>query len=832
MFYQKSIKTVLHEIKTSSTAGLSPQEISTRLKLYWANELKQEKNFTALKIFFSQFTDPIVIVLIWATLLSFFLKEFTDAYIIAAILVLNALLGFFQEYRAEKSIQMLKKLSSPTVKVVRHWSQHIIPANQLVPGDVILLEAGDKVCADIRIIESFVLSADESILTWESVSVSKNSNIITWNVPLGERYNMLFSGTIITTGKGTGIVTETWMHTELGKIADMVQNTEDGTTPLQKKLKKLGIQLWIIILIVCGIIFVIGIFRNLDLFEILFTSISLAVSAIPEGLPAVVTITLALGVQTMYKKNVLVRKMKAIETLWSTTVICSDKTGTLTQNKMTVTDIFVHDTELKLLFEIASNCNNAVLPNIWDPTEIALLDVSIKGGVKGGQKKIGEIPFDSATKFMITHHKIPGTTNWDHIEYLKWSPEVVLEMCTHIHAHNKVTKLTTQEKKTLLEKNTEMASKALRVLWFAYKTTTKDFVFVWLMGMIDPPREEVYEALVTCQKAGIRVIMITWDQKDTARAIAKQVGIHWEIMEGKDIDQVEDRDRAIEHVNIYCRVNPEDKVKILTELQARWEIVAMTWDGVNDAPAIKKADIWISMSRKGSDVAREAADMVLVDDNFASIVHAIHYGRIMYDNIKKFVKYMLSVNFVEILVIMGTVFAGLPLAMLPIQILWINLVTDSLPAIALWLDPWEQGIMQRKPRNKNEHILSHSLIFLLIISSIEFIVLFVLFWKWQNVDLEKARTLVITTSIVFQFFVSFSVRSTRLNIWQLKTNRYLLGSILLAILLHLILMYSPLQTWFSFVPLDGMDRLMVIGLGSIGFLLYEGWKLLRRQGDD
>ena len=855
MFYQKPIKSIFHELE-SRKEGLSPAEAKKKLAVYGLNELKQEKHFTILKIFFSQFTDPIVIVLICATLLSLFLKEFTDAYVIGAIIILNALLGFFQEYRAERSIQMLSKLSSPTAKVLRNNIQQIIPANQLVPGDIILLESWDKVCADIRIIESFVLAADESILTWESVATTKNAKDIVWTIPLGERHNMLFSWTTITTGKATGIVTATGMQTELGKIATMVQNTDDGATPLQKKLKTLGIQLWIIILIICVIIFVVGTLRHIPRLEMLLTSISLAVSAIPEWLPAVVTITLALGVQTMYKKNVLVRKMKAIETLGSTTVICSDKTGTLTQNQMTVTDMFVNDhhvkahhieerwyfslnddlssdkdkinhEELKLLFDIASNCNNAVLPNIWDPTEIALLDVSMHGNVHGGKKKIGEVPFDSETKFMITQH--PGTATWaNHIEYLKWSPEIVLNMCTHIHIHDKIIKLTPAEKKKLLEKNTEMASKALRVLWFAYKTYTKDFVFVGLMGMIDPPRKEVYEALATCQKAWIRVVMITGDQKDTASAIAKEVGIHWEVMEGKDLDQLENRDQTIEHVNIFCRVNPEHKVRILAELQARGEIVAMTWDGVNDAPAIKKADIWISMSRKGTDVAREAADMVLVDDNFASIVNAVHYGRIMYDNIKKFVKYMLSVNFVEIFVIMGSVFLWLPLAMLPIQILRINLVTDSLPAIALGLDPGEQGVMQRKPRDKKEHILSHSLAFILVISLIEFVVLFSLFFQWQSVDLEKARTLVITTSIVFQFFVSFSVRSEKFNFWELKMNRYLLWSILLALVLHLLLLYSPASAWFKFSALSASDRLMVVGLGSIGFVLYEGKKYIKK----
>ncbi len=852
MFYQKPIKTVFHELQSSRTAGLSSDEVSKRLIAYGKNELKQEKHFTVLKIFLSQFTDPIVVVLIWATLLSFFVGEFIDARVIAAIVILNALLGFFQEYRAEKSIQMLSKLSSPTAKVIRNWTQQIIPATELIPGDIVLFESGDKVCADIRIIESFVLAADESILTWESVPVNKNAETITWTVQLGERYDMLFSGTTITTGKATGIVTETWMQTELWKIANMVQSTSENITPLQKKLKTLGIQLWIIILVICGILFLIGILRQMQWFEMLLTSISLAVSAIPEWLPAVVTIVLALWVQKMYKKNVLVRKLKAIETLGSTTVICTDKTWTLTQNQMTVTDIFVNDhdikahhtgdgwhfsinddlgpaklgkihhDELKLIFEIASNCNNAVLPNIGDPTELALLDVSSHGGVKGGQKKIWEIPFDSSTKFMITQHQ------W--IEYLKWSPEVVLNMCTHIHINDKIVELTDQEKEKLLAKNTTMASKALRVLWFAYKTETKDFVFVWLMWMIDPPREEVYEALATCQKAWIRVIMITGDQKETAAQIAKDIGIKGEIMEGKDLEWIENRDWAIEHVNIYCRVNPEHKVKILTELQARGEIVAMTGDGVNDAPAIKKADIGISMSRKWTDVAREAADMVLVDDNFASIVNAVHYGRAMYDNIKKFVRLLLSANFDEILVITITIFAWLPLPMLPVQILWLNLVTDSLPAIALGLDPAEKNIMLRKPRSKKEHILSGAWWFIIITTIISTIIsLFLFIWEYHANWIDKARTIVITVAIIFELFLVFTVRSDKYNIWELKTNRYVIGSVAVALWLHLLVMYTPLHIAFKFTPLSFINRLQIIGLSSRWFVFWEIVKIAKKR---
>jgi len=843
MFYQKPINTVFHELQ-SRIAGLSPNEVRKRLAEYGRNELKQEKQFTILKLFLYQFTDPIVIVLICATALSFAVGEYTDAWVIAAIVILNALLWFFQEYRAEKSIEMLSKLSSPTAKVIRNWKQQIISAVDLVPGDIVLFESGDKVCADIRIIECFGLAADESILTWESVAVNKKAEDITWTVQIWERYNMLFSGTIITTGNATWIVTETWIQTELWKIAKMVQSTPDAATPLQKKLKTLGIQMGVLVLIICGILLVIWLIRDMKRLEILMTSISLAVSAIPEWLPAVVTIVLALWVQKMYKKNVLVRKLKAIEALWSTTVICTDKTWTLTQNQMTVTDIFAnnHDIkahhtgdewyfsindkkinheELKLIFEIASNCNTAALPDMGDPTELALLDISLHGEVKGGKKKIGEIPFDSETKFMITQH--------EGIEYLKWSPEIVLNMCTHIHIHDKIVKLTNEEKQKLLAKNSTMASKTLRVLWFAYKTGTKDFVFVGLMWMIDPPRPEVYEALATCQKAWIRVIMITGDQKETATQIAEEIGIKGEIMEGKDLEWLENRDRAIEHVNIYCRVNPWDKVKILTELQARGEIVAMTWDGVNDAPAIKKADIWISMSKKWTDVAREAADMVLVDDNFASIVNAVHYGRVMYDNIKKFVRLLLSANFDEIFIITTTIIIWLPLPMIAVQILRLNLVTDSLPAIALGLDPAEKDIMLRKPRSKREHILTGAWWFIIITTIIATIIsLFLFIWEYHATGIDKARTIVITFDIIFELFLVFTVRSDKYNIWELKINRYIIGGVVLALWLHLLVMYTPLNTAFRFTPLSFINRMQIIGLSSLWFVFWEIMKIIKK----
>lgn len=834
MFYNQSHKEVLKQLD-SNIVWLTRKEARKRIEKYGINEITKVKKFDVIKIFFSQFLDPIVLILIFATILSFSLWENIDGIVIAAILVLNAILGFVQEYKAEKAIQLLSKLSSPHAKVMRDGKEYIISSKDLVPGDIVLFEAWDKISADVRLIEAVLFSVDESILTWESTSVKKSIDPLEGVIAIADQHNMIFSGTMVNTGRAKWVVIATWMDTQLGKIADLVQNTETTTTPLQHKLKKLWITLWIIIIAIVVIVFVFGWISWLDLFEMLFTSISLAVSAIPEWLPAVVTIVLALWVQKMYRKNVLVRKLKSIETLGSVTVICSDKTWTITKNQMTVTNIFINGKEVKveswklrgeeygILFDIASNCNDAVRPNIGDPTELALLEISHKAGIKWGKKRVWEVPFDSEKKYMITEHE------W--IQYLKWSTESVLELCQWYHKDGKVIPLTQKEKKEILEQNSHMASRALRVLGFAYQDTKhKWFVFVGLMWMIDPPRPEVAQALKLCQQAWIRVIMITWDHKDTALAIAHQVGIMWEAMEGKELDELNDFNLMIDKINIFARVNPEHKVKILQCLQKRWEIVSMTWDGINDAPALKRADVGVAMAIKGTDVARDSADIVLVDDNFASIVNAIEYGRIMYDNIKKFVKLLLSANFDEILVISIAILVGLPLPMLPVQILRINLMTDSMPAIALWMDPAEKNIMLRKPRPKKEHILSGSWWFIIAVSIIAAAVsLFLFIGEYHLVGIDKARTMVITAAIIFELFLVFTVRSDKYNIWELKRNKYVWWSVALALGLHLIVMYTPLSTAFKFTPLGIIDRLKLIWLGSLWFVFWEIVKLVKKH---
>lgn len=841
MFYNQSPEEVL-KVVSSNEKWLTHQEANKRLEKYGYNEINQEKKFSMFKIFFSQFTDPIVIVLIFATAISFILGENIDSIVIAAILVVNAILGFIQEYKAEKAIELLSKLSSPTSVVIRDNKRQIISSRELVPGDIVLLEIWDKISADIRLLETMMFTIDESSLTGESIPVNKDIEAIDGVVAIADQKNMVFSWTVVVSWRAMGVVVETGMNTQIGKIANVVQQTEETKTPLQHNLKKLGITLGSIVLIVVALVFMIGWIQGLNLFEIFFTSVSLAVGAIPEWLPAVVTIVLALGVQKMYKKNVLVRKLKSIETLWSVTVICSDKTWTITQNKMTVTDIYIDNKDIQVqeefyyagkkissqslsqLFQIASNCNNAVLPNIGDPTEIALLEVSKKGNIIADKKRIGEVPFDSEKKYMITHH--------EDVKYLKWSPEAVLELCKRYYLGGEVILLDNKKKQEILNKNSHMASQALRVLGFAYQDTEHDaFIFTGLMGMIDPPRPEVKNALALCQKAGIRVVMITWDHKETAVAIAKQIGIQGEVMEGKELDTLEDLQYTIDKVSIFARVNPEHKVRILEAFQKKGDIVAMTGDGINDAPALKKADVGVAMSLKGTDVAREASDIILVDDNFASIVNAIEYGRIMYDNIRKFVKLLLSANIPEVMIIFITIVLWAPLPMLPVQILRINLMTDSFPAIALGMDPGEKNIMTRKPRQKNEHILSHMWRFISIASVIVTVVALILYINANNVvGIAKARTLVITMIIIFELFLVFAVRSDKYNIWELKNNMSIWRSILIVLWLHILaIYYTPLAHAFKFVALGRWDRLVIVGLGSLGFVFFEIMKMLKKR---
>ena len=841
-YYNIDIKEAIKQKKTSLN-GLTDIEAKNRLLIFGENKLKETKRFQTLKIFFSQFHDPLIYILIAAVVISFIAKEFIDAYVITAILVLNAILGFIQEFKAEKSIELLKRLTALKTKVIRNGIIKQVPSLELVSGDIVLVEAGDKIPADLRLFEVNELKIDEASLTGESVPIKKTIEILKGKIELADQRNMLFSGTLVASGSGKGIVVETGMNTQLGRIATLVQGVEDIETPLQKKLKQLGKYLIVFTLIICAIIFLIGISSNVPIFEMLITAIALAVAVVPEGLPAVVTISLALSVKKLVKKNALIKKLKAVETLGSTTLIASDKTGTLTKNEMTVSKIFVNHalidvtgsgyndkgtflynnkkvdpSRFKLLLEIAASCNNAT-EEFGDPTEMALLFAAKKGKISRIERK-GEIPFDSDKKYMATIHK--------GVSYYKGAPEIILKMCSHLNLDGRERFITRTERDKIIQVNEDMAKQALRVLAMAYEKDNK-FVFVGLMGMIDPPREEVKESIQLCKAAGIKQVMITGDHPLTAKAIADQVGITGLVMAGAELDKLSDEQLrlAVKKYSIFARTTSEHKLRILTALQRNGEIVAMTGDGVNDAPAVKKADIGVAMAIKGTDVTRDAADMVLTDDNFASIVSAVRHGRVVYDNIKRFIKFLLGANLSEILLILLALIFSLPLPLLALQILWLNLVTDSLPALALGTTQSEEDVMKRKPRNPKESIFKDMKGFIITAGIIGAVVTLLIFLYAMN-DLSKARTLALTTIILFELFIAFSCESNK-PFKKIFSNKYLNLAVLASIILQVIVIYTPLRSAFKLVPLTFLDWITVLVLASIGFLIIEIKKLLDQR---
>ena len=852
MFYNKKEDELIKEFE-SSREGLKDIEARSRLKKYGFNEIKTKKRLNGLKIFLKQFTDPLVILLIVAVLISLLIENYIDGIIIGIILVLNAGLGFTQEFKAERSIELLKKLASPKSKVLRNNEIKIIKSRELVPGDVVVLESGDKVSADARIIEMSHFLVDESTLTGESVPIVKKIDVIDKEVVLADQKNMVFSGTLVTAGRALALVVSTGGKTELGRIAELVEKEDDGDTPLQIQLASFGKYLGVVIFAVVLLVLAVGIFRNLGFYEMFLTSLSLAISAIPEGLPAVITITLALGVKVMLKKNALIRRLKSVETLGSVTSICSDKTGTLTKNEMTVCELFVNNKIItvsgdgyklegnfyynkrlikpdpfKKLLEIGVSCNDASLNGVGEPTELALLISGAKAGIKSKLGRVDEEPFDSIKKYMVTVHEV----NKKKLDYMKGAPERIIELCGYIEIDNKVRKLTDKDREIILNTNSNMAKRSLRVLAMAYRDNEKG-IFVGLQGMRDPPRKEAKNAISMCKKAGIKVYMITGDNKNTALAIAKQVGIFGEAMEGKELGKLslEEMQKVVREVNIFARVDPEHKVKILDALQKNGEVVGMTGDGVNDAPALKKADVGIAMSIKGTDIARDASDVILLDDNFNSIVSAVKEGRIIYDNIKKFIKFLLSVNFSEIFVVLLALSIKLPLPFLPLQILWLNLITDSLPALALSKEKGDPDIMEKLPRKKEEHILKGISDYIIIGGFLAFIsMIIVFFYGLKGGNLEMTRTLVVTTSVFYQMFFVFSCRSDfSLKKIKFLSNKYLIGAVLLSILLHILVVYSPLSVFFGFTPL-GFKEIGIALLGGItGFIFFEVKKFIKNR---
>ncbi len=872
-WYQKSIAECLDKLDSNNSKGLSLGEVSKRQAEY-SNVLEQGPGLNPLKIFFNQFTDTMVLVLLGATVISGIVGDLADAITIMAIVIVNAVLGFVQEFRAERSLDEIKKLASPHATVLRAGIKSKILAQDLVPGDIVFVEAGDKVPADLRLLETFSLSIDEATLTGESIPVEKDAQIIyDHEVPIAEQKNLAFMGTAVTRGRAAALVVHTGMDTIMGQIAQMMKETEPDLTPLQMKLDQLGKILIVICLAVCTLVAVMGVLRGESVLTMLMAGISLAVAAIPEGLPAIVTVVLALGIQRMAKRNAIIRKLPAVETLGCTTVICSDKTGTLTQNKMTVIRIGSFDTTvdmestgyvgsgkflnkktdlaknkaLSLTIENAYHCNNATVndkgDNQGDPTEIALLIMAKKAGLKSEDKRVREIPFDSTRKKMSVVVKIKN----EYFVFVKGALDMLVDSCTSIIKQNKVVPLNKADKEHLFKTQEEWANDALRVLGFAYRKLSSHealhlsddlleshLTLTGICGMIDPPREGVESSVAECIGAGIVPVMITGDHPTTARAIANSIGISKgdRVITGIEIDTMSDQElyKGAISDRVFARVSPQHKNRIVNVLKAKNEVVAMTGDGVNDAPAVKSADIGIAMGITGTEVTKEASAMILADDDFSTIVKAVYEGRAIYDNIRKFIRYLLGCNIGEVLVMFLASLFGMPLPLLPIQILWVNLVTDGLPAMALGLEPPEPGIMDRKPRPKTEGIFARKLgwiimsrgLYIGVITLAAFTVGLVFTRLHGFDDYTVARTMALTTLVFCQLFYVFECRSERHSPFDLGffTNKFLLLAVLISVVMQLAVIYTPfLQNVFKTTPLEGWQWVIILIFAGGKFIL-------------
>jgi Ca2+-transporting ATPase len=874
-WHQKTFEDVIEELN-ASLKGISSEEAQKRLLEYGPNELKEKKKKTPLMMFLDQFRDFMILVLIAAAVISGFIGELTDTIAIIVIVVLNAVVGFIQEYRAEKAMAALKKMAAPSATVMRNGMPETISASELVPGDLVMLEAGKIVPADMRLIEAAHFKVEEAALTGESVPVEKNSNALhDEHLPMGDRKNMAYKGTFVTSGRGTGVIVTTGMSTELGRIAAMLQEEEEVKTPLQKRLATFGQKLAIAVLAICAIVLAIGIMRGEPPMLMLLTAISLAVAAIPEALPAVITISLALGAKKLITQHALIRKLPAVETLGSVTYICSDKTGTLTMNKMTVEEIYVDGKVLgvrdlgigvskevqvptpnpqSLLFRALALSNDAQ-PGadgsvIGDPTEIALYDMAKKHGfekkeLENNFARVAEIPFDSDRKCMTTFHKWPDGKI---ISFTKGATDVLIEKADNILTSEGLIPVDLQ---VMHRVNEKMAADGLRVLCIAMRkwdTLPEDMsveeverglTVLGLTGMMDPPREEAKEAVAMCRAAGIKPVMITGDHPITARVIAGRLGIIKDdskaIITGRELEKLslEEFEERVEHIRVYARVAPEQKLKIVKALQDKGQFVAMTGDGVNDAPALKRADIGVAMGITGTDVSKEAAHMILLDDNFATIVKAVREGRKIYDNIRKFIKYLLTTNSGEIWTLFLAPLVGLPIPLLPIHLLWINLVTDGLPALALSAEPAEGDVMSRSPRHPKESIFSHGLgahaiwVGLLMGG----IVLFVQSWSIRTGHAHW-QTMVFTVLCLTQLGHVLAIRSEKESLFKigLFSNKYLLGAVVLTFVLQMTTIYVPiLNPIFKTEPLTLPELAFTLALSSVVFIAVEIEKWVKRM---
>ncbi len=906
-WFNKSIEEVKEELKVG-TQGLSDEQVKEKREFYGLNELQAKKKKSLIVKFLEQFKDFMIIILIIAAVISgavgYYQGEgITDSIIILIVVIVNAIIGVAQESKAEKSLEALQKLSSHVTKVIRNGKVAVIPSKELVPGDIVILDTGDYVPADLRIIESANLKAQEASLTGESVPVDKNTDVINdEKIGLGDRTNMLFSSSLITYGRGKGIVVETGMNTEVGKIAGMINEVEETETPLQQKLNKLGKTLGIVAIVICVIIFIIGLLYGKEPIEMFMTAVSLAVAAIPEGLAAVSTIVLAIGVQRMVKKHAIVKKLPAVETLGSTTVICSDKTGTLTQNKMTVKKVFYNNKlvdlddididnlgdELEKLTYISMFCNDTKVLDgklTGDPTETALIDMGFKldfqPPILEKYERVKELPFDSDRKLMTTVHLFPNK----YMVYTKGGVDELLSRCNSYVINGNVNTDIDEYKKEIAKQNEEMAKNALRVLAMAYKeldheptdeemkTIESDLTYVGMVGMIDPPREEVKDAVEKCKTAGIKTVMITGDHKITAIAIAKALGIlenEDEAITGSELEEMSDEDliKNVRKYSVYARVSPEHKVRIVKAWQTNGEIVAMTGDGVNDAPALKTADIGCAMGIVGTDVSKEAADVILTDDNFATIVSSVEEGRRIYDNILKAIQFLLSSNVGEIIILFVAILmtpllskwfnidVNLITPLLPIHILWINLVTDSLPALALAVDPAEKDIMNRKPLKPKQGVFTKGMTFRVIYQGIMIGVLTLVAFiiglatpenelpvvniteangivrtlSTEEVKVEIGQAMAFTVLALSELVHVFNIRNNKKSIFKtgiFNNSKLILATAVSAGLMLIVLFVPALRNIFSIPVLPAMNILETVILVFIPIVVVEIFKLLK-----
>jgi Ca2+-transporting ATPase len=903
--HAKSIQESLDRFGAHVERGLTRQEAQERLQKFGPNELTERPRPGFFALLWDQFNNYLVIILIIAALVSLALGEYVDSIAIMFIVVLNAVVGVVQESKAEQALAALKKMSAPNAQVIRDGQQITIPGREIVAGDIVLLEAGNYVPADLRLIESVNLKIEEASLTGESVPVEKNAaTVLDKEIPLGDRKNSAFMGTLITYGRGRGLATGTGMNTQIGLIAEMIQSYEDEDTPLQKRLEHLGKVLGTACLAICALVFIYGLFRDThladalntgflnyleaerkDIINLFMTAVSLAIAAVPEGLPAIVTICLALGMQRMIKHHALIRKLPAVETLGCATVVCSDKTGTLTQNEMTVVQAWAGgkrfritgegysptgqfflgselfdprvDPDATLLLHGALVCNDAKLEErsdengksswqiIGDPTEGAMVVAAAKSGFRDEVGKalprVQEIPFDSDRKRMTTIHRpdsrqvsVPGFSYPPLVAFVKGAPDVILELCGQRLEDGRPVGLTDEQRQAILEQNRDMASNALRVLGVAYRplqgipdsvnpeTVEKDLVFIGLLGMIDPPRPEVIEALKVARGAGLKSIMVTGDYKDTAEAIARDIGLRTPgglVITGPELEKLSDEELAAraEKLDVCCRVSPQHKTRIVEALKSRNHVVAMTGDGVNDAPALKRANIGVAMGITGTDVAKQTADMVLTDDNFASIVAAIEQGRIIYSNIRKFVYFLLACNVGEILIIFAAMLMGMPIPLRPVQLLWLNLVSDGAPALALGLEKGDRDIMKQPPRSPTEPVINRDMAIGIgvvgLVDAVAILTVFFLALQRYPGHLEAAQTIAFVTLCTSELIRAFTARSEYNSVFSIGvfSNRWMIWAVAASFLLVLMVVYVPfLQPFFDTVPLALDDWLLML----------------------